>query len=53
MNSLLLMICAFHIFCLDDYVIKVQTQQFHSFVVILAFIPEFVQFCFNKEVFMN
>ena len=53
MNSWLLINCAFHILRLDDYVIKVQTQQFHSFVVILAFIPEFVQFCFNKEVFIN
>ena len=53
MNSLLLMICAFHIFCLDDYVIKVQTQQFHSFVVILTFIPEFAQFCFKIEVFIH
>ena len=53
MNSLLLIICAFHIFGLDDYVIKVQTQQFHSFVVILTFIPEFSQFCFKIEGFIH
>ena len=53
MNSLLLIICAVHIFGLDDYVIKVQTQQFHSYVVILTFIPEFAQFCFKIEGFIH
>ena len=53
MNSWLLIICAFHKLCLDDYVIKVQTQQFHSFVLILTFIPVIVLFCFNKEVFIH
>ena len=50
MKSWLLITCAFHIFYLDDYVIRIQIQQFRSFVVALIFIPVFVHFCFNYEI---
>ena len=48
-----IIICAFHMLGLDNYVIKVQTQKFRSFVFVLTVIPVFVYFCFNKEVFSH